>query len=424
MVLTTWSPRPVDPPPSQREIRKWAAVSTANLGCSFALMSISFELSEEQLALQASAKRVAEEVYKPRERAWAEQECPLPSEERKRLGGLGFLGLTLPERFGGSEANLLEALIVIEELAKSCQVAAFQVFEATTGPARVIELFGTEDQKNRYLPSIVAGQTTLAVAISEPGAGSAATDLKTHARLVGDEFVVRGTKRWCSGAGHAEQYLVYVRLTEESGSASIGALVVDRDSSGLRFGPPERLMGFRGIPSADMHLDDVRVPRDNLIIPAGGFKRLFSAFSIERLGNATMALAIGQSCLERTATYVQEREQFGKPIVDFQLVQASLADMVIQVEAARLLIWRAAARAGRGTPSALEASIAKCFANEMSKKVSDIAMQLHGGYGYSVEYGIERMHRDAHGWALAGGTTNLQRIRIAAEYLGRSFGQR
>ena len=171
-------------------------------------------------------------------------------------------------------------------------------------------------------------------------------------------------------------------------------------------------MGFRGIGSADMFLDDVRVPATNVIVRDGGFRRLFTAFSIERLGNATMSLAICQAALDRTAGYVQERKQFGRPIVDFQLVQASLADMIVQTEAARLLVYRAANGAGTGPPNALEASIAKCFANEAAKRVSDSAVQLLGGYGYSAEYDVERMHRDAHGWAIAGGTPNMQRMRI------------
>jgi alkylation response protein AidB-like acyl-CoA dehydrogenase len=159
-------------------------------------------------------------------------------------------------------------------------------------------------------------------------------------------------------------------------------------------------------------------------VPKGGFRHLFTAFSVERLGNATMSLAIGQTALDRTARYVQERKQFGKEIIEFQAIQGSLADMVIQVEAARLLIYRAAANAGTGAPLTIEASIAKCFANEMAKKVSDLAIQLHGGYGYSAEYQVERLHRDAHGWALAGGTPTMQRVRISSEYLGRRFDQR
>lgn len=387
-------------------------------------MTADLTLTEDQLALRDLAGRLAREVYAPMAASLDATAEPLPPQERVRLAELGFLGMCLPAEFGGGGAPLLDALIVIEELAKECQPAAFQVFEASTGPARVVDLYGTEEQRTRLLPPIISGRSTLALSISEPDAGSAATDLTTTARLEGGHFVVNGTKRWCSGGGHAEQYLVYVRLTDEPGSRGIGALVVDGDSQGLTFGPQERLMGFHGIPSADMHFDDVQVPATNLIVPAGDFRELFRAFSIERLGNATMSLAIGQACLDRTAAYVQERRQFGRPVVDFQLTQAALADMIIEVEAARLLIWRAAERAGRSMPVPLEASVAKCYANEMAKRVADAAMQLHGGYGYSVEYEIERRLRDAHGWALAGGTPSMQRIRIVSEYLGRRFDQR
>ena len=161
-----------------------------------------------------------------------------------------------------------------------------------------------------------------------------------------------------------------------------------------------------------------------IVVGAGGFGTLFRAFSIERLGNSTMSLAIGQAALDRTISYVQERTQFGKQLIEFQNVQMTLADMVMQVEAARLLIYRAARTAGTGLPDPLEVSLAKCTANEMAKRVSDLAMQLHGGNGYTEEYGIERLHRDAHGWAVAGGTPSMQRIRIVSELLGRRFDQR
>ena len=381
-----------------------------------------FGLSGEQLLLRETAARLARDVYAPQALEWDRDRSFLPAAERQRLAETGFLGMCLPAEYGGGGAPLLDGLIVIEELAKASQVAAFPVFEANTGPARVIELFGSPQQKQRFLPPIVRGEVTLAVSISEPEAGSAATDLTLTARRDADEFVITGTKRWCSGAGHAEQYLVYARIDGEPGSRGIGALVVPADAAGLTFGPQERLMGFHGIASADMYFDEVRVPADNLIVQ--GFKQLFTAFSIERLGNTTMSLAIGQACLDRTAAYVQQRTQFGRPIVEFQSVQMALADMVLQVEAARLLLYRAASGAGHGAPTSLEASIAKCFANEMAKKVSDAAMGLHGGYGYSEEYGLERYHRDAHGWALGGGTPSIQRVRIVSEYLGRSFSQR
>lgn len=319
---------------------------------------------------------------------------------------------------------LLDALIALEELAKASPIAAWPVFEAATGPARVIEQFGTEEQRQRLLPPIVAGEKTLAVSISEPDAGSAATDMTTRGRRDGDHIVVDGVKRWCSGAGHSEQYLVYLRLDDAPGGRGIGAVVVDRDTPGVSFGPQEDLMGFRGICSADIFLDNVVVPIENLVVDAGGFRKLFTAFSIERLGNATMSLAVAQTALDRTARYVRERKQFGHEVARFQMVQAAIAEMVLAVAGARHLLYAAARQAGAGAPTPLAASIAKCTANQAAKSVSDLAIQLHGGYGYSAEYEIERLHRDAHGWALAGGTLNMQKMRIAAEYLGLRFGQR
>ncbi len=383
-----------------------------------------FRLTKEQEALRELAGRVARDVYEPLAQTWDREQAFLPAAERRRLADLGLIGIALPEEYGGGGRPLLDALIVIEEIAKACQLAAFPIFEANTGPARVIGLFGTSEQKQQFLPPVARGDKTIAVAISEPDAGSAATDMKTEARREGGELVLRGTKRWCSGAGHAEQYLVYVRLGPEPGAAGLGAVLVDKDTPGLTFGPQEHFMGFHGIGSADMFFDGVRVPAENLIVEKGGFGRLFQAFSIERLGNATMSLAIGQGALDRSIRYAQERRQFSRDLIDFQLVQASLADMIMQVEASRLLIYSAASNAGSGPPVPLEASVAKCFANEMAKKVSDLAIQLHGGYGYTEEYGVERMHRDAHGWAIAGGTTNLQRLRIVSEYVGRRFDQR
>src|SRR5208282_1562466 len=238
------------------------------------------------------------------------------------------------------------------------------------------------------------------------------------------DLVINGSKRWISNGGHAGHYLVYCRLSDAPGAKGIGAVVVPADTPGLSFGAREKLMGWRGIPSGDLYFDDVRVPASNLVVEAGGFRKLFGVFSIERLGNSTMSLAIGQAALDRTVTYVQQRRQFGRPLIEFQNVQAAVADMRIQVDAARLLIHRAAVNAGQGLPDPLEVSLAKCYANEMAKRVSDTAMQLHGGNGYTEEYGLERLHRDAHGWAIAGGTPAMQRIRIASQMFGRGFDQR
>lgn len=385
---------------------------------------LAFGLTDDQLALRQMVRALAAERYAPHARQWDVDRQPLELDERKQLAALGLLGITMPEEYGGLGRPLMDALVALEELAKASPIAAWPVFEANTGPARVIEQFGTPEQKERFLPPVVAGEKTIAVCISEPEAGSAATDMTTRGRIEGDTVVVSGVKRWCSGAGHSEQYLVYLRLDDTFGSKAIGAVLVDGDAPGLSFGPQEDLMGFRGICSADIMLDEVRVPVSNLIIPAGGFSKLFTAFSIERLGNATMSLAIAQTSLDRSAGYVTERRQFGRPIADFQFVQGAIADMVMKTQAARLLIFAAASGAGRGAPSPLAASIAKCAANEAAKLVSDLALQVHGGYGYSSEYEIERLHRDSHGWSLAGGTLNVQRMRIASEYLGIRFDQR
>ena len=383
-----------------------------------------FALSSNQHELRRAARELAQAEFAPLAEQWDREATLLPDDQRRRLGELGYLGLTLPEQYGGSGTPLLHALLVIEEFAKACPAAAFAIFEACVGAARVIELLGTPEQRERWLPPVVAGDATMAVAISEPNAGSAATDLQTKAHLEGDEIVLNGSKRWCSGAGHSELYLVYCRLSDEPGSRGIGAVMVEKGTPGLTFGPRQVHMGFRSVAHADIFFDDCRVHADNLVVPPGGFKNLFSVFSIERLGNATMSLAIAQAALDRSAGYVVEREQFGRPIADFQAVQLALADMVMRTEAARLLIWRAASNAGTGYPVTLETSVAKCYANETAREVATLAMELHGGYGYSPEYPIERMLRDSYGWLVAGGTPTMQRMRIVSEFLGRRVNQR
>jgi alkylation response protein AidB-like acyl-CoA dehydrogenase len=381
-------------------------------------------LDEDQLELRKVTAAIARERYAPKAAEWDAARTTFPKQERRFLGEQGLLGITLPEEYGGSGSPMLTALVAIEEFAKVCRPAAFQLFEANTGPARVLSLIGSEEQRQRFLPPIVRGDATMAIGISEPDAGSAATDMKTRAKPSNGTYVLNGMKRWISNGGEADYYLVYARMSDEPGAKGIGALIVEADRPGMSFGPSERLMGFRGIPSADVIFDDVEVPAENLLVGPGGFRQLFTMFSIERLGNATMSLAIGQAALDHTIDYVQERTQFGKPLIEFQSIQTTLADMVLQVAAARQLVYQAARTAGTGLPDPLEVSLAKCTANEMAKRVSDLAMQLHGGNGYTEEYGIERLHRDSHGWAVAGGTPQMQRIRIVSELLGRNFEQR
>jgi butyryl-CoA dehydrogenase len=378
----------------------------------------------EREAVRELAASLGRERYAPKAAEWDANRTAFPHDERRHLGSLGLLGIALPEEYGGSGAPLRDALVVIEEIAKHCRPAAFQVFEANTGPAHVVAMHGTEEQKRRFLPKIIAGETTMAVAISEPDAGSAATDMTTKGTRTPEGYRITGTKRWISNGSEADTYLVYCRLSDAPGAKGLGAILVEADRPGVSFGTREKLMGFRGIPSADINFDDVEVPEENLLVGPGGFRTLFSAFSIERLGNTTMSLAIGQAALDRTIEYVQERTQFGKALIEFQAVQMTLADMILQVEAARRLQEKAADFPAGTLPNTLDVSLAKCTANEMAKRVTDLAMQLHGGNGYTEEYGLERLHRDSHGWALAGGTPTMQRTRIVSELLGRNFDQR
>jgi butyryl-CoA dehydrogenase len=338
---------------------------------------------------------------------------------------MGFLGINTPSDYGGMGLTLLDALLVMEEFAKISVGVAFPVFECCAGPVRIIERYGNQGLRERILPRVVAGEMLVAISMSEPDAGTALTDLRTPARIERDRVLLVGTYRWFSGAGHAEAYVVFCRFDGTPGAKGIGAVLVERGTPGLTFGPPERLMGFHGVGSADMFLDGVSVPRDNILVGPGGFASLMGTFNIERLGNATMALGVAQGALDQVVTYVQERRQFGKPLVDFQAVQLRLAEMEMKVQAARLLIHRAASSLDAdGLPSLRETAVAKCFANEATREVTGHAMQLMGGYGYAAQYGMERRFRDSWGWGIAGGAIDIQKVNIAAEMVGRRFDQR
>jgi len=385
---------------------------------------VDFRLSPEQEALREAARRFARNEMTAVAAALEEKNEPLPAAWRRKYAEMGFLAVNLPEAFGGVGLGHLEALIVLEEFAKVSPAVAFPIFECCVGPMRAIEHFGSEALKRRVLPAAARGDIVVAVAMSEPEAGSALTDLKTRGVVAGDHIVVEGQKRWSSGGGHSDGYVVYCRLSDAPGAKGIGAVYVEKGMAGVSFGKPEQLMGFRGIPSADIYFDAVRVPLENLIVPAGGFPKLMEAFDLERCGNATMALAIAAAALEDALAYTQERRQFGKPIVEFQAVQIKLAEMAMKVEAARLLIWRAAQNAADGLPSMLDSSLAKCFANEMAREVAGAALQLLGAYGYSKAFRMEQRLRDAWGWGIAGGTIDIQKINIAAALAGRRFDQR
>jgi butyryl-CoA dehydrogenase len=383
-----------------------------------------FRLSSEQEQLQSVARKFAREELGPLVKAIEETSEPPTADLLHRYAELGFLGVNLAPDYGGHGLGDLEALLVLEEFSRVHPALAFPVFESSVGPIKAIERFAPDELKRRLIPRVCSGDLTVAVAMSEPNAGSALTDLKTRAEIKGGEILLNGQKRWCSGGGHAGGYLVYCRLSEAPGAKGIGAVFVEKGTAGLSFGRREQLMGFRGIYSADIYFDQVRIPAENMVVPAGSFGKLMEAFDLERCGNATMCIGLAAAALEDAIGYVQERKQFGRPITEFQAVQLKLAEMAMQIEASRLLIHKAVSQKSSAFPSVLSSSMAKCFANEMVREVCGKAIQLMGGYGYSKEFAAEQRFRDAWGWGIAGGTIDIQKVNIASALVGRRFAQR
>lgn len=336
----------------------------------------------------------------------------------------GFLGINIPKNLGGRGLGNVEAMIAIEQFARISSAVALPVFESCVGSVRVIEHHGSDALRSRIVPAVCAGEMQLAIAMSEADAGSALTDLATQGRRQGGSFVINGSKMWCSGAGHADGYVVYCRMSDAPGAQGIGAVYVDRDTVGFTIGQRESLMGLRGIPCAALHFENAVVPVENILVEPGGFKQLMGAFGLQRCGNAAITLAQASGALDDVVEYVKERSQFDRPLADFQAVQLKLAEMSMKVEASRLLCHRAAANSVGAFPTAMDSSLAKCLANESAIEVAGDAVKLMGAYGYSQRYPMERRLRDAWGWALAGGSVDIQKINIASAMVGRRFDQR
>ncbi len=383
-----------------------------------------FQLSEEQRLLQQTVREFADRECRPLAAVW-DREGRVP--ERRiieRMVQMGWVGMCLPQQCGGGGQELLSAILCIEQLARISPLCAAAVFESNVGPVRVIEFFGTDEQKQRFIPRVCRGELQISVGMTEAEAGSALTDLRTRATRVDAGWRLDGRKVFCTGGGHSEAYLVYCRFADQPGAKGIGAILVEKGTPGFSFGKQEQFMGMRGFPSSDLVFDACVVPDANLIVPAGGFRSLMQCFDIERCGNATMALGLATGALETAAAYAMDRQTFGRPIAERQAIQMMIADMATRVDAARLLVYRAAIGAQSGFPSIRETSMAKVFANETAKAVTDMAMEILGGYGYSTEFPVEHMLRDSRGWPLAGGTLQIQKILIAATVFGRTFDQR
>jgi butyryl-CoA dehydrogenase len=260
--------------------------------------------------------------------------------------------------------------------------------------------------------------------MTEPEAGSDLTSLTTSIQEKTDHFLLNGHKTFITGGGEASHYLVYTRFGDTLGYKGIGAVLVEKGMPGFSFGKQEEFMGLRGMPSCDLFFDDVKIPRENLVIPKGDFGNLMLTFDIERCGNAAMCLGIAGGAMEEAKAYAKKRNAFNRPICEFQAIQFLVAEMAMKLDAAKLLVYRAATGAGKGLPSIYEASLGKCHANEMVKEVTDMAIQVFGGYGYSKAFPIERMYRDARAWGVAGGTIQMLKITLASMIFGRRFNQR
>lgn len=381
-----------------------------------------FRLTPQQEALRAAVSEAAAREFAPRAAHWDRTE-EYPWDNVKRLVELGLMGMTIPRALGGPGASVLDAILCVEEVARACAATARILVEGNFGSVGALIHLATPAQQARYVPLVLRGEKP-AIAITEPEAGSAATDMTTSAAREGGAFVLNGRKHWITGAGVSELHLVFARFDGIPGADGIGALWVERGTPGFRVGRREKAMGLRGLPEAELLFEDCRVPAENQVVGPGGFRQLMACYNGQRLGAATVALGIAQGAFDHALRYAAERRQFGRPIADFQGIQWMLADMHIQLQAARMLIFKAAADAGAALPAMADVAVAKTYASEMAIRVTNDALQIHGAPGYSREMPLERMARDARMFAIAGGTAQVQRNLIAAHLLGRKLPQR
>ena len=385
-------------------------------------------LSESQLELQMVARNLAKAEIAPAA-AEVDRSEAYPWDNIRKLTEAGFMGMTIPKEYGGRGLTYLDAVVVIEEMAKACGVTGRIVVEANMGGVGAIMKYGSEAQKQLAAKLVLAGDKP-AICITEPGAGSAATEMTTTATKKGDHYIVNGVKHWITGGGVSKLHLIFARVMENGVSQGIaGFIAVLGETKGLRIGKREPAMGLRGIPETEVILEDLEVPEEMVLIPSTGLKRgfagLMNAYNGQRVGAGTVALGIAQGAYELALSHAQNREQFGRPIAEFQGLQWMLADMSIGLAAARALIHNAAASSGAngGFPNMLDAAQAKILASETAIKVTNDALQIHGSAGYSRNLPLERMARDARMFTIGGGTAQILRTQVAGSILGMKVPQ-
>ena len=378
-----------------------------------------FRFTPEQEQFSESVRRFAEKhlAAGARERAHSPD---YPWDVAKLMATQGLLGITIAEADGGQGGALIDAVIVIETVASVCPRSADVVQAGNFGPIRVLAEYGTPEQKRKYLKRLLAGESVISVGMTEPEAGSAVTDLQTTATPEGDGYRVSGSKVFTTHAPHAEVILTYVRYGP--GVGGIGSVLVDTKAKGVRFGKRSRFMS--GEEWAQIYFENVFVPADMVVLKEGGFKKQIAGFNVERIGNMARSLALGRYAYERAREWAMQRKQFGRLLCEFQGLQWKFAEMKMKLDAGQLLLYRAAANADRGFPSAEETAIAKAFCNQAGFDVANESLQVMGGLGYTQEELVEYCVRRCRGWMIAGGSIEILKNRIAEGVFERTFSQR
>ncbi len=375
---------------------------------------MNLELSDEQRMLQQTVREFANAEVKPLAKE-IDETGRFPRETFRKAAELGLTGVPFPDAYGGASFDHVSYAVVIEEISRVCASTGVILSVQNSLYCDPVYRFGTEEQKKRFLVPFARGDKIGCYALTEPQAGSNAAALRTKAVRKGDRYIVNGTKAWITNGGAADAAIVYVNTQPEKGEKGITALVVERGTPGFAVGKEEKKLGINATACTELSFTDCEVPAANRIGEEGeGYKIALSTLDGGRIGIASQAVGIAQGAFEAALAYAQQRQAFGHPIADFQAIQFMLADMATEIDAARLLARRAAWKQDTGARFTMEASVAKLFASEMSTRVTHKAIQIHGGYGYSREYPVERAYRDARITEIYEGTSEIQRLVIAS----------
>jgi alkylation response protein AidB-like acyl-CoA dehydrogenase len=376
-----------------------------------------FALPDEHNELRAVIRDLCETQIAPYA-ADVDEKARYTDEALAALNSSGFSAIHIPEEYGGQGADAVAVCIVIEEVARVCASSSLIPICNKLGTTGLL-MNGSEELKKQVLPSIAAGEATASYALSEREAGSDAASMRTRARRDGDDWILNGAKCWISNGGYSTWYTVMAVTDPDMGANGISAFVVHRDDPGFVVGPKEKKMGIKGSPTTELYFEDCRIPGDRIIgEPGTGFKTALATLDHTRPTIGAQAVGIAQGAVDAAIAYVKERKQFGKPVGDFQAVQFMLADMAMKVEAARLMVYTAAARAERGEQElGFLASASKCYASDVAMEVTTDAVQLFGGYGYTTDFPVERFMRDAKITQIYEGTNQIQRVVMARALL-------